>query len=758
MDGWRFNVWAPPAEGRQATRTRAAWTILGVPLLGLCQLACQASAQDGTLELSAAPATALLSSATGLRFLARTTSTARRVVQRGELTQPPFAARLERLPLREALIVESCVVGQAGSELACGLVGPFALDSDQEALLILPIDAPGEFPRNASPLGGLLLAPARPGPGEAVFVRALGRPSSEGPETVEWRASAGLLESPGSTSTRWLLPQDRDALELSLSVRHGGLFTSNLGVTLAVGGRGSAAVTARLNTWPIASRLTVEPAALEPGGSASVQLVASDPDGDPLNVLWSDNCGGSFLGAGLAPSWAAPAQAPASGRCTLRAQIADGLGGQNEAAVTISVGQPPSANRAPEVASAYQSREVAASGESIVLRLAARDPEGGPVSVGWSASAGTLTAPTESAQGSEVTWQAPTGGCGHVVTATARDLAGAATSWRFSVRCPTCGDGSLQSGESCDGPLLGGQSCASQGFVVGRLGCGTTCGFDLSGCRALLGLSSPTTRALQGVGGSASTRWAVGQGGAIVRLTAAGAASVPSPVTTLLRAAFGSSAAEAWVVGDSGTLLRFGGWQWAVWPAPVPGSLRALSGTGPSDLWAAGDAGVVLRFDGGSWTRIPTSTAKALAGLWAGPTEVWAVGAEGTILRGGLTGFATARTGPKALRLTSIWGSAANDVWAVGTGGTVLRFDGGSWTSVASGTTADLHAVWGSGPNDVWMAGAAGTLLRFDGSTLSRVPSGTTQDLFGIFGGASGEALVVGGGGTLLSIVGGATP
>ena len=47
---------------------------------------------------------------------------------------------------------------------------------------------------------------------------------------------------------------------------------------------------------------------------------------------------------------------------------------------------------------------------------------------------------------------------------------------------PTCGDGVLNAGESCDGDALGGEDCAGLGFESGALMCADTCTFNTSGC------------------------------------------------------------------------------------------------------------------------------------------------------------------------------------------------------------------------------------------------------------------------------------
>jgi hypothetical protein len=49
---------------------------------------------------------------------------------------------------------------------------------------------------------------------------------------------------------------------------------------------------------------------------------------------------------------------------------------------------------------------------------------------------------------------------------------------------PWCGDGVLDDAhsESCDGVILGGQTCSGLGYTTGTLGCSTGCAFDTSGC------------------------------------------------------------------------------------------------------------------------------------------------------------------------------------------------------------------------------------------------------------------------------------
>ncbi|MFH2005075.1 MAG: PPC domain-containing protein [bacterium] len=50
----------------------------------------------------------------------------------------------------------------------------------------------------------------------------------------------------------------------------------------------------------------------------------------------------------------------------------------------------------------------------------------------------------------------------------------------------TCGNGTVEEGESCDGSDLGGSSCLTLGYASGALACSDQCVFDLSGCELLV--------------------------------------------------------------------------------------------------------------------------------------------------------------------------------------------------------------------------------------------------------------------------------
>jgi hypothetical protein len=47
---------------------------------------------------------------------------------------------------------------------------------------------------------------------------------------------------------------------------------------------------------------------------------------------------------------------------------------------------------------------------------------------------------------------------------------------------PGCGNGTIDAGEQCDGTELGGVDCMAFGYTDGSLGCNVSCFYDLSGC------------------------------------------------------------------------------------------------------------------------------------------------------------------------------------------------------------------------------------------------------------------------------------
>lgn len=191
-----------------------------------------------------------------------------------------------------------------------------------------------------------------------------------------------------------------------------------------------------------------------------------------------------------------------------------------------------------------------------------------------------------------------------------------------------------------------------------------------------------------------------------------------------------TSPTSAFAVGWNMFLARWDGQAWTVDPPPAgTRNIRVLQGVwsdGPNNAWAVGSRSTVLRFEGTSWSVLSDSLRPLAAqdnynAVWGRGADVWIVG-DATIVQckaGTLCGSQpspTASAGP----LYSVWGSAANNVFAVGVGGRILRYDGTSWTTMASPTSRTLARVSGSGPADVWAVGDS-VVLHYDGTQWSTV-------------------------------------
>lgn len=229
----------------------------------------------------------------------------------------------------------------------------------------------------------------------------------------------------------------------------------------------------------------------------------------------------------------------------------------------------------------------------------------------------------------------------------------------------------------------------------------------------------------------------------------------------------GFGATSVWAVGDGGTIVRFDGTAWsgyrfdgaAVAPHPLNAwepparriDLRALWGSAAGSILAVGDSGTALRWDGTQWTPLATGVTAGLTDAWgSAANNVYATTADGRILRYNGTAFSVVSGVQAPGALNAVWGSSASNVYAVGAGGIVYRHNGASWQRIRLPTRRDLYAVWGTSATNVFIAGEGGTIYRFDGTkwTPEKSPIGGSQ-LYGLWGAPTGEIFAAGAGGIL---------
>lgn len=169
---------------------------------------------------------------------------------------------------------------------------------------------------------------------------------------------------------------------------------------------------------------------------------------------------------------------------------------------------------------------------------------------------------------------------------------------------------------------------------------------------------------------------------------------------------------------------------------------------GGTDLLLVGGTGELVHSDdGATFSVVQSNTEFDLHGVWGtGATDAWFVGANGAT--GHYDGSPSAAfveiDGQPSLN--GVWGAAANDYVAVGDRGVIYRFDGMSWSTVESGTRADLLAVTGAGAQR-WAASSAGEVLHSsDGGANWDRQTVATGPLRAMFAAADNDVWAVGDG------------
>ena len=117
---------------------------------------------------------------------------------------------------------------------------------------------------------------------------------------------------------------------------------------------------------------------------ASVHVVASDPDNDPLTYSWATNAG-AVDGTGSDARWNSSGAAP--GTYAVKVRVDDGRGGTADCSADIRVELRP--NRIPTI-SCSADRSSVMIGESVQISSTASDPDNDPLTYSWKSDGGRV--------------------------------------------------------------------------------------------------------------------------------------------------------------------------------------------------------------------------------------------------------------------------------------------------------------------------------------------------------------------------------
>ncbi|HEX8819037.1 MAG TPA: kelch repeat-containing protein, partial [Archangium sp.] len=327
------------------------------------------------------------------------------------------------------------------------------------AITLQQLSGPPPFENTVPAIDSLVASAAAVAPGGTLTLTATAHdPNPDDVLTYAWTAPAGTFGSASSATTTWTAPATTGPVTLTLVVTdpHGASVSVSVSLTVRTG-TGAARIDVSLNTWPQVTRITASPSRVKPGESTTVVVSASDLDGDTLAYQWSaSGCSGSWTEEHSASARFTPEAVPAGGSCACRlgVTVADGRGGQGKGALSICVGEPPSASFPPELVVVSRSPEIATPGGTVTLRVEAKDPRGSALGFAWSANAGTLGTPVNGASTSEVVWTVPVcvSSGTPLVTVTVSNAQGLSTSNPFTFsglpECPPHGSWSAIGGLS----------------------------------------------------------------------------------------------------------------------------------------------------------------------------------------------------------------------------------------------------------------------------------------------------------------------
>jgi hypothetical protein len=255
-----------------------------------------------------------------------------------------------------------------------------------------------------------------------------------------WSSPSGAFDVADTASTNWAAPETEGTYQITLQVQDDHQAQTTMSVAIAVRAETDAGATATisvtLNNWPVVTAVTSTKGRIDVTESTTLDVVASDADGDTLTYAWTadSGCAGTFVAANVkSPTFTLGATPPESGTCAFTVTVDDGRGGTNTGTLTIAAAPAPAVNLAPVITSATQSVTSTTASQTVTFSVQAVDPEATAVSFAWTATSGTLGTPTETTGSSQVVWTAPSPMVESYVRITVSDATGVTTTRTFTV-------------------------------------------------------------------------------------------------------------------------------------------------------------------------------------------------------------------------------------------------------------------------------------------------------------------------------------
>lgn len=238
-------------------------------------------------------------------------------------------------------------------------------------------------------LGGLSASPNPVRPGGTVTLAAEATDGNGDELTFEWAVGGEWsLASTSGKQAELTAPEAGEStarVQLTVTDAYGGTTTDSLSVST------------RENGAPTIASMTAAPPQVEPGGTTTVRVAASDPEGEDLNYTWTAPDEWTIEGEGAEVTVTAPDSWGASAE--IRVEVDDG---PKSTAASVVVSTPE--NDGPVIATLDATPKTVAKGGTVDLQVSAADPDGDMLSYTWAVDSPKWTL---MANGERATLQAP---------------------------------------------------------------------------------------------------------------------------------------------------------------------------------------------------------------------------------------------------------------------------------------------------------------------------------------------------------------
>ncbi len=342
------------------------------------------------------------------------------LVQKGQ----QWSALVSSLPVgTNYSFVGSAKATDGTTELYHGSVSGQSIVKNQTANIVINMNqvAPGVGLENEAPVIDTLTATAlQVGNNDTVTIKSTAHDPDAGDTAGMawvWTSTCGTLGTPanttgtdttdGSSTIVFTAPATDGPCTVNLSVNDARLpayLETKASLTIQVNGgssTGNAKITALPNTCPVIADLRATPVPLALNAPTTIQVSASDSDGDALIYQWSSpDCTGTFANATASTTTFTLTAAPSVNNCTLLVSVSDGTfpNGDAKCNITNHLSMPvsvPAAAGSPVFGYDYQSQDTISGGDVVKMEIVAPTTgcSGGTISLAWTDTDSTPLAP-----------------------------------------------------------------------------------------------------------------------------------------------------------------------------------------------------------------------------------------------------------------------------------------------------------------------------------------------------------------------------